>query len=122
MIRNETELVIVDKLSSMAPRTIRTLLEQGCVPDQPQVLLDCPLYITTNRLTNYGDQNHRAYRKCRVYRTRTLPSPTTGAYQWIYDHAMDCVAWMADMINDNIDLIEQEERWYEEMAGNNLSK
>ena len=121
MIRNETELVIVDKLSSMAPRTIRTLLEQGCVPDQPQVLLDCPFYITTNRLTNYGDQNHRAYRKCRVYRTRALPSPTPGAYQWIYDHAMDCVAWMADVINGNIELIEQEERWYEEMAGNNLS-
>jgi hypothetical protein len=80
MIRNETELVIVDKLSSMAPRTIRAVLEQGCDPDQ-DVLLDCPFYITTNRLTNYGDQNQRAYRKCRVYRTRALPSPTPGAYQ-----------------------------------------
>jgi hypothetical protein len=34
---------------------------------------------------------------------------------------MDCVAWMADMINNYIDLIEQEERWYEDMAGHNLS-
>jgi hypothetical protein len=34
---------------------------------------------------------------------------------------MDCVAWMADMINTHIDLIGQEERWYEDMAGNNLS-
>jgi hypothetical protein len=121
MIRKETELVIANHLSAMAPRTIRAVLEQGCVPDQPQVLFDCPFYITTKRLTDYGDQNHRAYRNCSIYRTRALPSPTPGAYQWIYDHAMDCVAWMADMINTHIDLIGQEERWYEDMAGNNLS-
>ncbi|CAB3999423.1 hypothetical protein AC249_AIPGENE7733 [Paramuricea clavata] len=115
MIRNETELVIANHLTAMTPRTIRAVLEVGCDPDQ-EVLFDCPFYITTNRLTNYGDQNQRIYRRCSVYQTKALPSPTPGAYQWIYDHAMDCVAWMADMINDNIDFIGQEERWYEDMA------
>ena len=120
MIRKETELVIANHLSSMTPRTMRAVLEQGCDPDQ-EVVFDCPFYITTNRLTNYGNENHRIYKSCSVYRTRALPLPTPGAYHWIYDHAMDCVAWMADMINTNIDLIGQEERWYEDLAGNNLS-
>ena len=120
MIRKETELFIANHLSAMTPRTIRAVLEQGCDPDK-EVLFDCPFYIATNRLTNYGDENHRIYKRCSVYQTKALPSPTPGAYQWIYDHAMDCVAWMADMINNYIDLIEQEERWYEDMAGHNLS-
>ena len=120
MIRKETELVIANHLSAMTPRTIRAVLEQGCDPDQ-EVVFDCPFYITTNRVTNYGEENRRIYKSCSVYQTRALPSPTPGAYHWIYDHAMDCVAWMADMINTHIDLIGQEERWYEDMAGNNLS-
>jgi hypothetical protein len=33
---------------------------------------------------------------------------------------MDCIAWMANVINENIQLIEQEERWYEDTSGHNL--
>ena len=72
MIRKDKELVIVDKLSSMAPALVKTLLEQGCVVDQPEALFDCPFYITTNCLPNSGDQNHRAYRRSHIFRTQIL--------------------------------------------------
>ena len=45
MIRKDTELVIVDKLSSMATALVKTLLEQGCVVDQPQALFDCYYFL-----------------------------------------------------------------------------
>jgi hypothetical protein len=38
----------------------------------------------------------------------------------VFDHAMDCIAWMANVIDENVQLIEQEERWYEDTSGHNF--
>ena len=52
--------------------------------------------------------------------TNPEPSPTPGTDRWIFDHAMDCIAWMANVIDENVQLIEQEERWYEDTSGHNF--
>ena len=36
-----------------------------------------------------------------------------GIDQWIFNNAMDCIAWIADEINTHRSLIPPEERWYE---------
>ena len=104
MVQEDTHLVIIDDYSSMD--LAKNVLQR---PFSHNI----PFYIATNQLA--GDDD--IYRKTQVFRTRSLPSPTPGADRWIFDHAMDCIAWMANVINENVQLIEQEERWYEDTSG-----
>jgi hypothetical protein len=125
MIREDTQLIAIDEWSSMAPALAKTLLQGGWMVGavkhkEPRSFYNnSPFYITTNQLPNFGEENENVYRRTQVFRTRALPVPTPGADQWIFDHAMDCIAWMANVITENIQLIEQEERWYEDTSGNN---
>jgi hypothetical protein len=66
-------------------------------------------------MPDVGDENDNVYRRTGVIRTRIHSSPISRADRWIHGHAMDCTVCMANVINENIQLIEQEERWYEDM-------
>ena len=122
-IQYDTQLIIIEDWSSMALAFAKNFVIQGGAVvkhKEPRPLLNnSPYYITTTDLPAFGNENHHVYRRTQVFRNRSLPSPP-GADQRIYDHAMDCIAWMANVINENIQLIEQEERWYEGTSGNNL--
>jgi hypothetical protein len=59
-----------------------------------------------------GDENVK--RRIKIFTTTSLPRKRTGIDRWLYDHAMDCVAWIANEINTNRHLVPQEELWYEQ--------
>ena len=61
-----------------------------------------------------GEQEN-VLRRVAVYATQSLPEVNIGADKWIFDNAMDCVAWMADQINENLQLVDANERWYEDL-------
>lgn len=48
-----------------------------------------------------------------VFQTQSLPSTTAGIDRWIYNHAMDCLVWLANEIRTHIEIISHDERWYE---------
>ena len=43
----------------------------------------------------------------------SLPQYTSGADRWMFDHAMDCISWLANEITEHRDHIDDEDLWYE---------
>ena len=78
------------------------------------VLNNSPYYITTNNLPNFGkEEDENVQRRIEVFRTKSLPQTLPGIDRWIYDHAMDCIAWIASEIDKYRDQIDPNELWYE---------
>ena len=77
---------------------------------------NCPFYITTNEVPDFGQgEQENVLRRVAVYATQSLPEVNIGADKWIFDNAMDCVAWMAEQINENLQLVDANEIWYEDL-------
>ena len=86
---------------------------------EPSVIFGCnfsPFYITSTHPPHLGHNDRYAI----VHETRSLPNFRLGTDAWMYDHAMDCIAWIAEKINQNLEVVENEERWYEDLTGANL--
>lgn len=77
------------------------------------VLNNSPYYIKTNHVPDFGDEDENVRKRIYIFTTESLPRPRPGIDRWLYDHAMDCVAWIADEINANRDVISDTELWYE---------
>ena len=78
------------------------------------VLNNSPYYITTNNLPTFGkEEDENVQRRIEVFRTKSLPQTLPGIDRWIYDHAMDCIAWIASEIDKYRDQIDPNELWYE---------
>ena len=73
----------------------------------------CPIYITTNNVPDFGEEQENIERQLAIFQTRSLVDVTVGADKWIHDNAMACVSWIASETNANLCHIEREERWYE---------
>ena len=72
-----------------------------------------PYYITTNHVPDFGNEDENVRRRIDIFTTESLPRTRPGVNRWLYDHAMDCVAWIAEEINANRHLIPEHELWYE---------
>ena len=72
-----------------------------------------PYYITTNNLPNFGEEDDNVQRRIEVFTTKSLPQTLTGIDRWIYDHAMDCIAWTASEIDKYQHEIDPSEMWYQ---------
>ena len=82
---------------------------------QPRCLnYHSPFYITTNNVPDFGTENENVERCIHLFTTSSLPTPTSGIDQWLFDNAMHCIAWMADEINSHRSLIPPAELWYED--------
>ena len=46
---------------------------------------------------------------CQTSAKKTLP----GVNRWMFDYPMDCVAWIVNEINANINIVDEDELWYE---------
>jgi hypothetical protein len=61
------------------------------------VMNNSPYYITTNHLPAFGaEEDENVRRRIQVYETTSLPQCIPGIDHWIYDNAMDCIAWIAE--------------------------
>jgi len=123
MIDESTQLVIVDEWSatSMDSSLAKTILQGGWITtavkhQQPRSFFNnCPFYITTNEIPDFGkDEQENVLRRVTVYETQSLPEVNIGADKWIFENAMDCLIWMAEEINENLQLVDVNERWYED--------
>jgi hypothetical protein len=103
MIKESTQLVMIDEWSRsrMQADMAKTILQGGwmvtAVKHGPPRCVDnnSPFYITTNYVPDFGSEDENVKRRIVVYNTSSLPSINTGIDRWIYDHAMDCIAWIA---------------------------
>lgn len=122
MITNETQLVIVDEWSAtrMESDLAKCILQGGWMVTAvkhglPRTILNnSPYYITTNEVPDFGKDDENVRRRIAIFTTTSLPRTRTGIDRWLYDHAMDCVAWIANEINNNRHLLPQDELWYEQ--------
>ena len=122
MITNDTQLVLIDEWSTntMTSDLAKTVLQGGWMVtavkhSQPRCLnYHSPFYITTNNVPDFGTENENVERRIHIFTTSSLPTPTSGIDQWLFDNAMHCIAWMADEINSHRTLIPAAELWYED--------
>ena len=122
MITNETQIVIVDEWSStnMQSDVAKCILQGGWMVTAVKhglpktVLNNSPYYITTNHLPTFGkDEEENVQRRIAIFQTKSLPQFIPGIDRWIYDHAMDCITWIAQEIAANRHHIDPHELWYE---------
>lgn len=121
MINDETQLVLVDEWSDRTLQSdlAKTIFQGGWLVtavkhEAPRcVMNNSPFYITTNHVPNFGKEDENVKRRIAVFNTTSLPQTLPGVDRWIFDHAMDCVAWMAEEINLNHHHIQSHELWYE---------
>ena len=109
MIKDDTQLVIVDEWSSqlMTSHPAKTILQGGWIVTEVkhgeprQVLKNSPYYITSNNVPDFGDEDENIGRRIQIFRTKSLPSTTTGMDKWVYDNAMHCIPWIAEELAQN---------------------
>mgnify|MGYP002803952926 FL=1 len=122
MITNETELVIVDEwsASNIESELVKCILQGGWLVSAVKhglprtVMNNSPYYITSNELPNFGKDDENVQRRIEIFSTQSLPRVIPAIDRWMYDHAMDCIAWISDEINANRDRIDPNELWYED--------
>ncbi|CAB4005760.1 Hypothetical predicted protein [Paramuricea clavata] len=121
MITEKTQLVIIDEWSSnrMQSDLAKTVLQGGWMVTSVKhgpprcVNNNSPFYITTNNVPDFRKEDENVKRRIRIFQTTSLPNTIPGIDSWIFDHAMDCIAWTAEEIHQHRDLICHEELWYE---------
>ena len=121
MLTDDTQLVIVDEWSAntMDSTLAKTILQGGWMVtavkhDKPRrVINNSPYYITTNNVPNFGEEEANVQRRIQVFITKSLPCQIPGIDCWIYDHAMDCIAWILDELHRHYHHISKDELWYE---------
>ena len=122
MINDDTQLVMIDEwsASTMSSDLAKTILQGGwmitAVKHAAPRHVNChsPFYITTNTVPDFHEENENVERRIEIFTTSSLSTITPGIDQWIYNNAMDCIAWIAEEINTHRSLIPSEERWYED--------
>ena len=73
---------------------------------KPKILDNiCPFYITTNEVTYFGNDEENVKRRIRVFKIKLLESCLTNVDRWIRDNPMDCIVWIAQVIEENIELV-----------------
>ena len=121
MLTDDTQLVIVDEwsASTMDSSLAKTILQGGWMVTavkhgKPRrVINNSPYYITTNDVPNFGDEDANVQRRIQVFITKSLPCQIPGIDCWIYDHAMDCIAWILEELHRHYQHISKDELWYE---------
>lgn len=121
MIADDTELLYIDEWSSemLSSDMLKTILQGGHFAQSikhkaPRMQnMQAGVFITCNNLPNFDEEDENVKRRLSVYKTKELPKKDGSAPKWIQDHAFQCVLWMCNVINCNIKLIDEDERFYE---------
>ena len=74
-----------------------------------------PLYITTTDVPYFGEDDENMRRRIRVFNTKSIKDDKLikNVDQWCDVHAMGCIVWTANELNENVDIVDKDERWYE---------
>lgn len=71
------------------------------------------IYITCNNIPNFKTEQENIERRLSIFHTKTMPVLHAEAPKWIENHAMECLVWLINEINRNIELVDKHERFYE---------
>ena len=121
MIDEDTQIIFLDE---WAERTLQSdmaklVLQGGYMVSavkhgKPKILDNsCPFYITTNEVPYFGNDDENVQRRIRVFKTKSLELCLTNVDRWIKENPMDFIVWIAQEIEENIELVDVDERWYE---------
>ena len=121
MIDEDTQIIFLDE---WAERTLQSdmaklVLQRGYMVSavkhgKPKILDNrCPFYITTNEVPYFGNDKENVQRRICVFETKLLESCLTNVDRWIWDNPVDCSVWIAQEIEENIELVDVDERRYE---------
>ena len=121
MMGEDTELVFLDEWSenTLQADLAKIVLQGGymvtCVKHQsPKTLINkAPFYITTNELPNFGSEHDNVMRRVEVFKTQSLPSTLPNVNEWLRRNSMHCIVWAAQEIQQLLDFLNEEDRWYE---------
>ena len=121
MMGEDTELVFLDEWSenTLQADLAKIVLQGGymvtCVKHQsPKTLINkAPFYITTNELPNFGSEHDNVMRRVEVFKTQSLPSTLPNVNEWLRRNSMYCIVWAAQEIEQLLDFLNEEDRWYE---------
>ena len=104
MIKPDTQLVIIDEWSNRTLQSdlAKAILQGGWMVTAvkhglPRTAMNnSPFYITPNEVPDFGDDDENVKRRIAIFRTKSLPQYTSGADRWMFDHAMECISWLAN--------------------------
>ena len=121
MMGEDTELVFLGEWSenTLQADLAKIVLQGGymvtCVKHQsPKTLINkAPFYITTNELPNFGSEHDNVMRRVEVFKTQSLPSTLPNVNEWLRRNSMHCIVWAAQEIEQLLDFLNAEDRWYE---------
>ena len=74
---------------------------------------DASIYITCNQLPIYGAEQENVMRRLEIFETVSLVNKSLEAPAWIEEHAFEILVWIAMVINGNIGMIPNSERFFE---------
>lgn len=121
MIQDDTELLWVDewKKEMLSEDTLKTMMQggffcQSVKHKNPKMQnMQAGVYITCNEVPDYGNEQENVQLRLYICRTKKLKRTCLDAPRWIQENAMQCLLWLALFINQNIEHVEPEERFYE---------
>jgi len=121
MIQDDTELLWVDewKKDMLSEDTLKTMMQggffcQSVKHKNPKMQnMQAGVYITCNQIPDYGEEQENVELRLYICRTKPLQNTCNDAPRWIEENAMKCLLWLALLINQNIEQVEKEERFYE---------
>ena len=121
MIQDDTELLWTDewKKEMISDDLLKTMLQGGYFAQSikhasPKMQnMQAGVYVTCNNIPDYGAEQVNIERRLYICDTKELEEKSSEAPQWIEDHAIRCLLWLATFINAHIELVEREERFYE---------
>ena len=124
MINEETQLVFLDEWSdrTLASDMAKVVLQgsfmvQAIKHGKPRSMENrIKFYITTDELPYFGNDDVNVKRRVRVFTTKSVDSCKANVDRWIKDNPMDCIVWCAQEIENLLNLVDPDERWYEKDA------
>ena len=121
MLVDDTELVFVDEwgIDTMSADIAKSLLQGGWIVQaikhqKPRTMnVKSGMYLTCNQLPDFGDDQQHIEKRIAVFHTTSLLDKVPDAPKWIEENAMSCLVYILNEINSNVQVLPENERFYE---------
>lgn len=121
LLDDDTQLLFIDEMNGKTLQSdqAKIVLQGGMltVPvkhEKAKIINNkAGIYITCNELPDFGTEQANVMRRLEVFTTKSLDSRHAEAPNWMAENAMQCLVWIANEINRNINEIEPEELFYQ---------
>lgn len=120
MITDDTELLYVDEWTrEMTPPDIaKMLFQNGRFPQaikfkSPKMRkMEAGVFLTCNAMPKFGKEQEAVERRLAMFHTRPLENIDPSAPSWIKSNAMNCLTYLVNLINSNLDVLDEDDLSY----------